>query len=171
MPKLEFVRPEDCEAIYAIESEAFPADEAANLEGIVFRQRVAPKYFMKYVEDDGTIIGYVNGTKCIENEITHDSMSEHKAEGETLIIHSVTISAPFRKNGHGSAMLKAYIMVQLELLKKGETSVKSILLLCKQNLRHFYEESVGLFDFIRESPVVHGQDTWYELGMSTQDAK
>lgn len=162
MPRLDLLVADDCEAVNLIESEAFPADEAADLDGIKFRQRVAPEYFMKWIADDGTIIGYVNGTKCIGSEITHESMSEHKPEGETLILHSVTISAPYRKQGHATNMLRAYMDAMYE--KKADLGITKTLLLCKQNLRHFYEDKVG-FEMIRVSPVVHGQDTWYELGM------
>ena len=163
MPSLELLTEKDCEAVNLIEMEAFPADEAADLESIKFRQRVAPEFFMKWVDDDNTIIGYVNATKCLGTEITHESMSEHKPEGKTLILHSVTVSSPYRKQGHATNMLRTYMDIMFE--KQAELGITKTLLLCKKNLRHFYEDKVG-FEMIRVSPVVHGLDTWYELGMN-----
>ena len=157
MSKLVNVASEDCKLILEIESEAFPPDEAADYEGIAFRCNSAPEFFMKWVEGD-TIIGYVNGTCCFVDEITHDSMSEHKPEGQTLIIHSVTTAKQYRLKGHATAMLTEYVKVMRE-----KRLVKKILLLAKKHLCPFYEK-VG-FTTLRESPVVHGKDTWYELGI------
>lgn len=145
----------DAEALFAIESEAFPADEAADLDGIRFRIEKAGKFFLKYKVND-TLVGYVNGTLCLEKEVTHESMSEHKPEGRTLILHSVTVERSARMKGNGKAMLALY----LETIKKMD-GVDTILLLAKKHLCPFYE-SLG-FTTLRVSPVEHGSESWYEL--------
>ena len=148
---------EEAETLFEIESEAFPADEAADLDGIRFRIQNANEYFLLY-KLEGQLVGYVNGTLCLESEVTHESMSEHKAEGKTLILHSVTIANSFRRKGHGRTMLRKYI----EEMKR-RMYVTKILLLAKKHLCPFYE-SCG-FTTLRISPVEHGKESWYELAM------
>ena len=148
---------QDALQLAEIEAEAFPVDEAADKAGINFRIKNAKQFFLKYIIDD-VLIGYVNGTLTLEPEITHDCMAEHKVEGQNLIIHSVTIVNTHRKKGHGRAMLNAYLNRIRE-----ESNVRRVLLLAKKHLCHFYE-SVG-FEVLRVSPIVHGKETWYELGI------
>ena len=154
---LEEATQADAETLYSIESEAFPADEAADLEGIRFRISGASAYFLKYIVG-AELVGYVNGTLCLEKEVTHESMSEHKPEGKTLILHSVTIVEKHRMKGHGRAMLTLYLD---EIRKRKE--VDKILLLAKKHLFPFYE-SCG-FTTLRLSPVEHGSEQWFELGL------
>jgi GNAT superfamily N-acetyltransferase len=149
---------EDAPRLFEIESEAFPADEAADLAGISFRIASAGIYFLKFMKEGDTLVGYVNGTLCVETEVTHDSMSEHKPEGKTLILHSVTIEASHRRQGNARTMLTEYV----EQMKQRKYVTK-ILLLAKKHLCPFYE-SCG-FTTLRVSPVEHGKESWYELSM------
>ena len=50
--------------------------------------------------------GYVCGTCCQGSELTHESMTEHDASGQTLCIHSVVVSDKFRRRGYATALLK-----------------------------------------------------------------
>ena len=57
----------------------------------------------------------------------------------------------------GSLMLQEY----LKQIKEKGKEVKEIRLLCKENLKGFY--GAAGFMLVGPSPVVHGQDTWFEM--------
>lgn len=139
-----------CE-VSALESSSFPSDEAASDETIRIRQQNAGKYFIVIkCQDSPEVIGFVNGT-CIEGEtITHESMTEHFPAGQTLVIHSVTVSLNHRRKGCGTTLLKNYVKYVTEFCPE----IHSILLLSKAYLLRFYV-SCG-FQLVSLSPVHHG---------------
>lgn len=52
-------------------------DEAASLQGMTFRQANAPQFFYGLFEEgDGALVGFVNGTCCVEEELHHATMSK-----------------------------------------------------------------------------------------------
>ena len=151
--------------LYALEKLSFPEDEAADEAGVFFRCQNANSYFQvlrkEYAlhdsfggdshdydsgSEEGDIIGYVNATLDTGTVIKHESMSSHNVDGETLVIHSVTIAPHFRRKGWGSFMLKAYLQLLLP-----NTQVKRILLLAKAHLLSFYVDCG--FKVVRLSPV------------------
>lgn len=71
---------------------------------------------------------------------------------------SVTVLAEYRRRGYASAMLREYVQQVL-----ATTTVYRLRLLSKAYLLGFYQ-SCG-FIFLRVSPVQHGQETWFELGL------
>lgn len=142
---------EDIQIISAIEEESFPEDEKATLETIQMRCAGAGKYFYVLIDEkENELIGYVNGTCIEESYITHESMETHHPNGSTLVLHSVTVKSSYRRQGHATFLLRAY----LELME-AERDIKSILLLCKSNLCRFYS-NCG-FQMVGVSSVVHGQ--------------
>jgi len=107
-------------------------------EKIVFRIKFANPYF--YCAYDLTsrkrLIGFVNGTKTKEHELHEENMSMHDSEGKTLCIHSVVIQPELRRKGLATKMLNEYI----KRVVKKEEKVTLILLICKENLKGFYEK-------------------------------
>lgn len=145
-------------ACFAIESASYPPDEAATFQGLKYRQAHATDYFRCAILDESaTIIGFVCSTRCEEFE--EESMSTHVATGPLLAIHSVVVQEEYRRKGIATAMLKAY----LEHIQKENVdgSIQSFVLLAKANLLGFYV-NCG-FQVNRPSPIVHGQELWYEL--------
>ena len=148
---------EDIPACFAIESASYPEDEAASLTSLEYRQANALPYFQCAILDGTTIIGFVCSTRC--DEFEEESMSTHSVEGSLLAIHSVVVHEAYRRQGVATAMLKRYLqMVQDE---NTDGSIHSMVLLAKTHLLGFYV-NCG-FRVNRPSPIVHGQDTWYEL--------
>ena len=49
-------------------------DEAASLEGMKYRQSVAPQFFLGLYKDM-ELGGFVNGTSCMGSELHHETMS------------------------------------------------------------------------------------------------
>ncbi|KAL7452450.1 hypothetical protein ACHAWC_004172 [Mediolabrus comicus] len=154
---------------YEIESSSYPEDEAATLEKLIYRQQHAGEYFICVTKphdetsDSEHIIGFICSTRC--SEFTEESMSEHDANGSILAIHSVVVDEKYRRQGVASAMLKEYLtqMISFSSLvaSTGTNGFSRILLLAKSHLLSFYVDCG--FAVIRPSPIVHGQDTWYEL--------
>lgn len=147
---------EEIPAYLEIESASYPADEAASLESLTYRQTHAKAYFQCAILDD-KIIGYVCSTRC--DEFEEESMSTHTPSGPLLAIHSVVVEESYRRKGIATAMLKHY----LETIKDEnlDGSIESIVLLAKTNLLGFYV-NCG-FTVNRPSPIVHGQELWYDL--------
>lgn len=103
------------------------------------------------------LVGYICGTLTSADTLTHESMSKHDPEGQTLCMHSVCVAAEYQRKGIASRMLKAY----LRYVQQSCPQARSVQLICKKNLIALYE-SAG-FTLTGPSPVVHGQDQWYDL--------
>jgi GNAT superfamily N-acetyltransferase len=144
--------------IVALESLSYPDDEAATPEKIEFRLKNANTYFM-VCEEEGAVIGFVNGTLTKEATLTHHSMSHHEPDGSLLCIHSVVVAPNHRRKGVGSFILEAYVRHVKDL-----ANVQAIELLCKQDLRLFYEK-VG-FSFLGPSSVQHGSEQWLSMRLA-----
>ncbi|KAJ1422618.1 hypothetical protein B484DRAFT_332161 [Ochromonadaceae sp. CCMP2298] len=155
----------ELEELNRLETESFPPDEAASKESVAYRITEAGDFFYTYRRSPADeIVGFVNGTCTVGSVIEEESMTEHKPEGNVLVIHSVTVSQNHRRNGLGSSMLKRYVQ-QI----KENRRVDGILLLCKANLLSFY---VGCgFSLVGLSHVVHGQNPWFEMQLDLLDAR
>ncbi|CAJ1935626.1 unnamed protein product [Cylindrotheca closterium] len=159
---LTFRRPlaEDIPTCFEIESASYPGDEAASLDSLYNRQSNAGDYFQCAIFD-GNIVGFVCATRCSLFE--EESMSTHDPEGKLLAIHSVVVQEKYRRKGIASAMLKCYVeKVQVENI---DGSIESMVLLAKAHLLGFYVKCG--FQVNRPSPIVHGQELWFELEKST----
>jgi len=153
----------DC---FAIESASYPADEMASLEKLTYRQSHAGDYFQCALHEN-KIIGFVCGTRC--DQFEEESMSTHTPTGPYLAIHSVVVQEEYRRQGIATAMLQEY----LKTIRKqqggnsmDDPEIKSIVLLAKSNLLGFYVQCG--FQVIRPSPIVHGQELWYDLEQKLQ---
>ncbi|KAL3903046.1 MAG: hypothetical protein SGILL_010596 [Bacillariaceae sp.] len=174
--------PEDIPRCFAIESASYPADEAASLDGLHYRQEQAGEYFQLCILSDTTendptdftaketIVGFICSTRC--NEFTEESMSTNDPAGKLLAIHSVVVEEPYRKQGIAKAMLKRYVEIIKEKQKQSQQQqqqsspsssdpIVSMVLLAKAHLLGFYVQCG--FQVNRPSPIVHGQELWYEL--------
>jgi len=146
------------------------------MESLVNRQKNAGDYFLVCCasnEDDKSekLLGFVCGTRC--QEFTEESMSEHDPSGGLLAIHSVVIEEAYRRKGLATKLMNRYIdMVRdQERAAFSESStattiappLTSIVLIAKQHLLGFYVRCG--FAVNRPSPIVHGQELWYDLEM------
>jgi ribosomal protein S18 acetylase RimI-like enzyme len=163
MEKLSFrpIRPHEVSAAAELEARSYPEDEAATPEKIQYRSENATAFFLVAKVED-TLIGFINGTCIHGSSINHSSMSIYISEGRTLVIHSVAVDGNQRRKGIASWMLRQY----LSFLKEKDL-VDSVLLLSKPYLLPLYT-SVG-FQYRKVSEVVHGQETWLELGLNLRE--
>jgi GNAT superfamily N-acetyltransferase len=146
--------------IVALELSSYPEDEAATPEKIEFRLKNANPYFM-VCEEEGAVVGFVNGTLTKDSTLTHHSMSHHDPDGSLLCIHSVVVDQSHRRKGVGSFILEAYVRHI-----KGLPNVQAIELLCKEDLRGFYEK--GGFSFLGPSSVQHGSEQWFSMRLTSR---
>ncbi|CAN0277148.1 unnamed protein product [Ascophyllum nodosum] len=107
--------------------------------------------------------GYVCGTCCQGSELTHESMTEHDASGQTLCIHSVVVSDKFRRRGYATALLRylMYRIAYIERIAVTQPGVKRMCLIAKSDLLGLYA-SCG-FSTKGLSPIVLGKDPWFEM--------
>ena len=77
-----------------IEAASYPADEAASLVSLQYRQNNASPYFQCAVLEDN-IIGFVCATRC--DQFEEESMSTHTPNGNLLAVHSVVVCEDFRR--------------------------------------------------------------------------
>ena len=114
--------------------------------------------------DENPIVAYVCGTLARGETLTGETMTTHDPSGTTLCVHSVCVSPEHRRRGFGAAALSNYVREWIVNHRGGDATraVKSIRLLCKENLIAFYANHGG-FELIGPSDVVHGADLWYDM--------
>eukprot|EP00558_Chaetoceros_sp_UNC1202_P007496 CAMPEP_0197234808 /NCGR_PEP_ID=MMETSP1429-20130617/2457_1 /TAXON_ID=49237 /ORGANISM="Chaetoceros sp., Strain UNC1202" /LENGTH=226 /DNA_ID=CAMNT_0042693299 /DNA_START=15 /DNA_END=695 /DNA_ORIENTATION=- len=98
-------------------------------------------------------------------------MSTHTPTGSLLAIHSVVVLEEYRRKGVATAMLQNYLELIQDYNDKMTTAggngddeyvpIQSVVLLAKSHLLSFYVDCG--FRVNRPSPIVHGQEQWYEL--------
>ena len=166
---------EDLATIAAIEARSYPADEMASAESLAMRAANAGDFFMvarlkksdadaEADVDENPIVAYVCGTLARGETLTGETMTTHDPNGTTLCVHSVCVSPEHRRRGFGAAALSNYVREWIVNHRGGDATraVKSIRLLCKENLIAFYANHGG-FELIGPSDVVHGADLWYDM--------
>jgi uncharacterized protein YciI/ribosomal protein S18 acetylase RimI-like enzyme len=168
--------PADIPRCHEIEAASYPADEAASLKSLYYRQEHAGAYFQLCTtiisnatapsSDNEIIVGFVCSTRC--TEFTEESMSSHDPKGRLLAIHSVVVEEPYRHKGVATAMLRHYVdtiqqapQQPSQLSLEEEPPIESMVLLSKKHLLGFYVQCG--FQVNRPSPIVHGKELWYEL--------
>jgi ribosomal protein S18 acetylase RimI-like enzyme len=149
----------DVSCVFDLETDSYPADEAATLDKIQYRSEEATQYFLVLKDHNRVIVGFVNGTCVAGGTIEHCSMAEHDPQGRTLVIHSVTVNKSHRRHGIATKMLTKYLETIYAL-----KTVDRVLLLSKSYLLPLYL-NVG-FQFIRLSPVEHGQVCFHQSSVS-----
>ena len=142
-----------------IETDSYPADEAADEAKLSMRMQEAPDYFWGAFDADGTLQGFVCGTLTTAEQLTDESMSEHEPAGTTLCIHSVVVEESLRRRGIALWMLSEYMQEAATLQHPTR-----VLLICKEQLVGLYERAG--FENLGPSDVVHGADPWLLMGTS-----
>lgn len=142
-----------------IETASYPADEAATLEKLEYRQRVAPELFDGVYEGDA-LVAFIVSTAARGDQLTEEAMDTHVAGGESICIHSVCVAASHRRRGVARAMVCAYV----ETIVANTAScgaARRMLLLAHEPLLGLYLQCG--FEFLGRSHVVHGSELWYDM--------
>jgi len=151
------------DAAFALETASYPADEAASLDSLQFRQAHAGEYFYGAFDGSEALRGFVCATVAPGDELTQETMAEHHPDGSTLCIHSVVVASDLRRKGVATAMLREYC----KAVALGNPRLARIALIAKANLLRLYVKAG--FTVNGMSPVVHGRDPWFDLTAECQD--
>ena len=149
------VKIEDLDQVTEVEALCFPTAEAA-VEAS-FRQRIEtfPDSFFVAEDENGRIIGFING--CVTDERTiRDEMFEdsglHRPEGLYQSVFGLDVIPEFRRQGVAADLMNRLMQEAKARGKKG------MILTCKDRLIHYYEKfgyrNLGL------SASVHGGAVW-----------
>ena len=147
----------DLYKIAYVESECFPAAEAASAEDFKNRLLFYPNHFW-VIENKGEIIGFINGM-CSNTRELHDEMYSnaalHDEGGEWQMIFGVDILPEYRGRGCARLLLKYMIADAKSSNRTG------LILTCKDKLRGYYAK----FGFKDEgiSDSTHGGATWHKM--------
>ena len=148
---------EDLDAVTRVEAECFPEAEAATRESLEQRIRSFEESFF-VAEDDGSIIGFVNG--CVTNERTisdemFSNVSLHNPRGEYQAIFGLDVVPAYRNRGIAALLMKHIISESRVNGRRG------VILTCKENPIRYYSkfgfENMGLSD------SQHGGAVWYDM--------
>ena len=152
------VKIEDLDQVTEVEALCFPTADAA-VEAS-FRQRIEtfPDSFFVAEDENGRIIGFING--CVTDERTiRDEMFEdsglHRPEGLYQSVFGLDVIPEFRRQGVAADLMNRLMQEAKARGKKG------MILTCKDRLIHYYEKfgyrNLGL------SASVHGGAVWYDM--------
>ncbi|KAK2187415.1 hypothetical protein NP493_166g03031 [Ridgeia piscesae] len=147
---IRILRSDDIEQAYMLETEGYPADEAASYEQLVYRQREAPQLFLGYFEGS-KLIGYVCCTKYPGPHLTEQSMKVHDPSADSVCIHSVCVAGDKRRQGVALKTLTCLV----QHVRKTQNGIHRILLICKAYLIPLYTRAG--FTLVGESNVIHGK--------------
>lgn len=155
--KIRNVHINDLPKLLDIEHHCFPKEEAATKEAFEKRIQFIPDSFF-VAEENGVIVGLVNGPVIKIEYITDDLFSEIRANpvtGGHQSILGIAVSPNFQKRGVASTLL-AHLEKEARTHKR-----ETITLTCKENLIHFYENRGYMNKGVSNSE--HGGVKWYNL--------
>lgn len=157
MVKIRNVRNGDLSMLLEIEMLCFSKEEAATKEAFEKRIELIPDSFF-VAEEDGKIVGLVNGPVIESPYISDDLFGQIKSNPDTggyQSILGIAVNPHYQKRGVASALL-----TKLEKEAKA-CEREGITLTCKKELISFYEK----FGYINRgiSDSEHGGVIWYNM--------
>ncbi|MFB7303212.1 GNAT family N-acetyltransferase [Heyndrickxia sporothermodurans] len=151
------VKIDDLSELVAIEHLCFSKDEAATETAFRKRIQLIPDTFF-VAEEDGVLVGIINGPVISTSYITDDLFSnikENPASGGHQSILGLAVHPHFQKHGIASVLL-----MHLEKESR-EKKRQTITLTCKENLIKFYEKMGYNNEGVSDSE--HGGVVWYDM--------
>lgn len=151
---------EDLKALAEVEARCFPAAEAATEKDFERRLSVYPNHFW-LLEDEGKLVGFVNGMVTDEVELTdemYENADMHNENGNWQMIFGVNTIPEYRRQGCAEKVLNRVISDARAQGRKG------LVLTCKDKLVHYYAK----FGFENEgvSESIHGGVVWYKMRLT-----
>ena len=150
----------DLDEITRVESECFPAAEAASREEFEQRLKYYPGHFW-LLEDGDTLVSFVNGLVTNERDLTdemYENAAMHDENGAWQMIFGVDVAPVYQHRGCASYLLRRVILDSTIAGRKG------IVLTCKERLVGFYSR-LGFMDE-GMSASTHGNVAWHQMRLT-----
>lgn len=154
----------DLDAISEVESECFPAAEAATKEE--FRERLesyADHFLLMF--DGEKLAAFIDGFVTDEPDLT-DEMYEnavmHSESGKWQMIFGVNTLPEYRRRGLAGALINEMIA---EARRQGRDG---LVLTCKDRLVHYYAKFGFLNEGVSEKST-HGGAVWNQMRLTFRD--
>ncbi|MFQ9148045.1 MAG: GNAT family N-acetyltransferase [Eubacteriales bacterium] len=154
----------DLDAISEVESECFPAAEAATKEE--FRERLesyADHFLLMF--DGEKLAAFIDGFVTDEPDLTdqmYENAAMHKESGKWQMIFGVNTLPEYRRRGLAGALINEMIA---EARRQGRDG---LVLTCKDRLVHYYAK----FGFLNEGvsgKSTHGGAVWNQMRLTFRD--
>lgn len=149
---------DDLEQVAEIENICFPKEQAASRKSLEQRLKMfGPSFMVAQKEDDGQIVGFINGTVSNAAQIS-DDMYDHISYDERAdyqMIFGLDVLPEYRHEGIAGKLMEAMIQLAWNEGRRG------LVLTCREHLLEFYER----FGYVNEgiSKSVHGNVVWYDM--------
>ncbi len=150
----------DLQAIAKVEAECFPPAEAAGEGDFKNRLEVYPDHFW-LLEDDGKLVGFVNGMATNEEELSDEMYSDasmHDENGKWQMIFGVDTIPEYRRQGCAEKILRQVMADSKEQGRLG------LVLTCKDHLVHYYAKFGFKDEGVSES--THGGAVWHKMRLT-----
>lgn len=154
----------DLDAISEVESECFPAAEAATKEE--FRKRLesyADHFLLMF--DGEKLAAFIDGFVTDEPDLTdqmYENAAMHSESGKWQMIFGVNTLPEYRRRGLAGALINEMIA---EARRQGRDG---LVLTCKDRLVHYYAK----FGFLNEGvsgKSTHGGAVWNQMRLTFRD--
>lgn len=154
----------DLDAISEVESECFPAAEAATKEE--FRERLesyADHFLLMF--DGEKLVAFIDGFVTDEPDLTdkmYENAAMHKESGKWQMIFGVNTLPEYRRRGLAGALINEMIS---EARRQGRDG---LVLTCKDRLVRYYAK----FGFLNEGvsgKSTHGGAVWNQMRLTFRD--
>lgn len=154
----------DLDAISEVESECFPAAEAATKEE--FRERLesyADHFLLMF--DGEKLAAFIDGFVTDEPDLTdemYENAAMHSESGKWQMIFGVNTLPEYRRRGFAGTLIREMIA---EARRQGRDG---LVLTCKDRLVHYYAK----FGFLNEGvsgKSTHGGAVWNQMRLTFRD--
>lgn len=154
----------DLDAISEVESECFPAAEAATKEE--FRERLesyADHFLLMF--DGEKLAAFIDGFVTDEPDLTdqmYENAAMHNESGKWQMIFGVNTLPEYRRRGLAGALINEMIA---EARRQGRDG---FVLTCKDRLVHYYAKFGFLNEGVSEKST-HGGAVWNQMRLTFRD--
>ena len=154
----------DLDAISQVESECFPAAEAATKEEFIERLESYADHFL-LMFDGEKLAAFIDGFVTDEPDLTdemYENAAMHNESGKWQMIFGVNTLPEYRRRGLAGALINEMIA---EARRQGRDG---LVLTCKDRLVHYYAK----FGFLNEGvsgKSTHGGAVWNQMRLTFRD--
>ncbi len=154
----------DLDAISEVESECFPAAEAATKEEFKERLESYADHFL-LMFDGEKLAAFIDGFVTDEPDLTdqmYENAAMHSESGKWQMIFGVNTLPEYRRRGLAGALINEMIA---EARRQGRDG---LVLTCKDRLVHYYAK----FGFLNEGvsgKSTHGGAVWNQMRLTFRD--